>query len=104
MFANGSNIPNVSARHTVAVYDHTNGEIVHMHQVVVLEGGKMISEQEAEKEAMQEAKSRGHDTSKLKTLLDHDHAESPSGAFRVDLARKKLVGLEIPARRQPQPK
>jgi len=98
MFANGGKAPKVSATHTVAVYDPTDGKIVHMHHVVVFEGGKKVNAQEAENEAMQRAKSRGHDAGKLKALLVHHHAAPRGGRFRVDLENKKLVALEIPRR------
>jgi hypothetical protein len=80
------------------VYDPSDGKIVHMHHVVVFEGGKKVNEQEAENEAMHRAKSRGHAADKLKTLLVHHHAVPRGGRFRVDLVSKKLVALEIPRR------
>ena len=100
MFANGGNAPKVSATHTVAVYDPADGRVVHMHQVVVFAGAKQITSEQAEYEAIENAKRRGHDTARLKTALAHEHSARRGGRFRVDPASGKLVALEPPPRRR----
>ncbi len=98
MFANGGRAPKVRARHTVAVYDPADGRVVHMHHVVMFEGGKEITSQQAEREAIEKATRRGHDAGRLKTLLSRDDAAHHGGRFRVDLKAGKMVALEAPPR------
>jgi hypothetical protein len=84
----------------VAIYEPADGRVVHMHHVVICEGGKSISPQQAESEAVEQARRRGHDTARLETLLVRDHPERHRGRFRVDLASKTLVLLDPPVRPQ----
>src|SRR5437660_467534 len=97
---NGGNAPKVSATHLVAVYDPADGRVVHMHHVLVMEGGKPVSAEQAEKEAVEHVKRRGRDAGSLRTLLAERHLHSHRGLFRVDVANQKLVPMEHPVRRR----
>ena len=93
----GGATPKVSVRHNVAVY-RTDGFVVHLHEVLVFEGGKHINAEAAEQEALDHARRRGLDLSKLKVLRVGDQLTS-GGAYRVDVATKKLIALELPSPR-----
>ena len=99
MMGNGGKAPKTSATHTVAVYDAT-GRVVRMHSVVVFEGGKAVSQEEAQKEAIELSRRSGHDVTKLKSLIV-DQVAAKAGQFRVDVGSKKLVALDTPLRRRP---
>lgn len=100
MTGTGGKAPKVSATHTVALYDPADGRVVHMHHVVVFEGGKSVSAEEAQREAVENARRRGREVGKLKTLLV-DRPTIGGGRFRVDTANKTLIPLEPPARKRP---
>jgi hypothetical protein len=87
----------VTESHSVAVYDPKDGRVLHMHHVVVLEGGKSVGAEQAQKEALAAAKRRGLRVEKLKTLRADLPAEA-AGRFKVDVAKQKLVGLKAPDR------
>ena len=98
MIGSGGKAPKVAATHVVAVYDPTDGRVVHLHEVVVFEGGKSISRGEAEREALEHAHRHGHPVERLKALWVH---ERPAGGhLRVDVASGKLIALKPPARRR----
>jgi hypothetical protein len=99
MAGSGGKAPKVSATHIVAVYDPADGRLLHLHHVVVFEGGKSISPKEAEREAIEHARRRGHNVAKLKTLLVRERLPG-GGHFRVDVAKGKLIALEPPVRRR----
>ena len=99
MIGNGGKAPKISTTHVVAVYDAT-GRVVRMHHVVVFDGGKPISQEEAQKEAIEHARRGGHDVAKLKSLVV-DRLPVKAGQFRVDVGSKKLVAIETPPRTRP---
>jgi hypothetical protein len=99
---NGGSAPKISMVHLVAVYDPFDGRVVHTHRVVILEGGKSISLEQAEREAVEHASRRGRDVSKLKTLVAESQHHDHRGTFRVDVAGQKLVTIEPPQRRRPK--
>jgi hypothetical protein len=82
------------------LYREADGKVVHLHQVVVFEGGSDVTPEMAEKEAHDNARRRGHELSKLTTLRVGPRLPSSNGGYRVDLARKELVAVELPARRR----
>lgn len=100
MIGTGGEGPKVSATHIVALYDPTNGRVVHLHQVVVFEGGKSISQEDAQREIIDKARRRGHDVDRLEVLYVGDRLPGKGGHFRVDIASKRLIPLEAPARRR----
>src|SRR5262245_2021618 len=95
---NGEENLKVSARHSVDVYI-TELTIIHLHEVIVFEGGKQINAEAAEQEALDHARRRGLDLSKLKVLRVGDQLTS-GGGYRVDVATRKLIALELPASRR----
>ena len=60
--------PKVSMTHTVAVYEPSGGRVVHLHHVVVFGGAKNIRVEEAEGEAIDNARRRGWNSKELRTL------------------------------------
>ncbi len=98
MIGSGGKAPKVSANHVIAVYDPTDGRVLHLHEVVVFEGGKSVSREEAEREALEHARRRGHPVDRLKTLWVRERLAG--GHFRVDVAGGKLIASKPPARRR----
>ena len=68
-----------------------------MHHVVVFEGGKPITKEEAQKEAIELARRSGHDAAKLNSLVV-EHLPAMGAQFRVDVKKKKLIALDAPPR------
>jgi hypothetical protein len=100
MIGTGGTAPKLAATHTVALYDPIDGRVVHMHHVVVFEGGKAVTAQQAENEAVEKAHRRGHPVDRLERLSLAGPAPRVGGRFRVDLASRTLVALDHPARRR----
>jgi len=81
----------------VAFYDSQTGDIVHMHTAATLKGGREVTDEEAIKQARNQASRAGLDLSNLafKLSLNPDHALRPhhiivtSGAF-VALPRPNI--------------
>ena len=84
----------VSATQAVAVYDPSNGRVVHWHEVVVFEGGKAVSREQAEQEATDAARRHGHDIGKLRTL--HMSEPPEPGVYRIDLEKEAPVLIPQP--------
>jgi len=51
--------PKVVANRTIALYDPQDGRIVHMHQVLTLEGARQLDPQQYEREARKHAPAAG---------------------------------------------
>ncbi|MFH8660809.1 hypothetical protein [Streptomyces afghaniensis] len=76
------------------VFDTSDGRILHIHDVVTIEGGEDTSDEAVARQALQLAAERGVDTRNLDTLhLDPETLESGT-AFRVDLQARSLVALD----------
>ncbi len=81
--------PLIADVHVVALYEPSDGRIVHLHAVVVCEGGRPISEQDAIDEARSHAAKRNRRPERLMVSVSKDisHASRPhridvrSGAF-----------------------
>ncbi len=100
MNGSGGAAPRIAATHNVALFDPRDGRIVHMHHVVVFAGGKPVTPQQAESEAVAIARRRGHKVDRLELLTVAGPLPREKGRFRVDLARRALVPLEDPLRRR----
>jgi hypothetical protein len=83
------------------VYRPDDGRVVQVNNVVVFEGGKTITREEAEKEAIENARLIGHDVKGLKLLFVDELPSSPSG-LRVEVVNgvSKLTVLKRPLRYQ----
>jgi hypothetical protein len=80
--------------HTVVLFRPSDGKVIHLHQSVVLEGGRMITREDAERRAVESARRMGHDVESLSTLyLDRP---APPGQLAVDLNRNELVSAQSP--------
>ncbi len=96
--ANAGNAPKVTDEHFVAVYNPTDGTIVHLHTVRVFEGAKHVSQAQAEQEALEAARARGHNVGELETA--HTKQLARHGRHRIDLETMSFVPLEEPTRKR----
>lgn len=73
------------------VFDPTDGEIHHIHDVVTFEGGEAVSDYEVEQRALGLAAERGLDSSTLKTIHVDPEQLEPGRRYAVDPDRSALV-------------
>lgn len=84
------------SKKTCVLYDPQNGSVVHTHSVVVMPGGRDVTDQELEERAKDRAKRAGHDIANLRTLPVAAEDCDGSSMYRVDLTTRKLHKLERP--------
>jgi hypothetical protein len=90
--SSGATIRRITTQHFVVFYRPSDGRILHLHSVQVLEGGRHVSRTEAEEEAERRAKEYIVGFSQCKRLYV---TELPAGgAFRVNVKDETLVALE----------
>ena len=82
---------------TVVVYRAQDGHILHLHEVVTLEGAKPPAPDDVEKTALAHAADRGQRTG-VATLHVAPIAFKPETGYRVDPAARKLVEFAMPQR------
>ena len=90
--------PKVVANRTIALYDPQDGRIVHMHQVLTLEGARQLDPQQYEREARKHAQRLGHPVQPLHALHIPDFRPS-ARALRVDLEKKVLIDAPAQGRK-----
>ncbi|MFD7102327.1 hypothetical protein [Streptomyces celluloflavus] len=91
-YMSAGNGPLVSLTHTVAVYDPaSDGRVVHLHHVVVLEGGKTVGREEVEQEALGKAREKGHDVGRLRLQYLDVPLPEGRGVLCVDAATGSAV-------------
>ncbi|WP_418153150.1 hypothetical protein [Actinoalloteichus caeruleus] len=96
-FAVAGDAPAVALTHVVALYDPSDNRVVHPHHVVVLEGARRITREEAEREAVDRARELGRDTARLRSLyLDTPLPEEP-GVPHVDTATGRVLAVHVEA-------
>ena len=86
---NAGKAPKISKIQNIAVYDPKDGRIIHMHRAVIFEGAHGRALESAERDALEQARRIGHDTSALKTLA-HDGHLAP-GRLSIDLKKNAIV-------------
>ncbi|WP_418153148.1 hypothetical protein [Actinoalloteichus caeruleus] len=97
-FGGGGTGPRATATHLVVLYDPSDNRVVHLHQVVVLEGGETVSREDAERHAVDQARLLGHDPERLTGLhLDTPLPDEP-GVLHVG-AGGRLVAIWPDAQR-----
>jgi hypothetical protein len=84
------NALSVALTHVVALYDPSDGRVVHLHHVVVLEGGKRISREEAERQAAVTARELGHESDRLRSLYLETPLPEEPGVLHVDTAAGRV--------------
>jgi hypothetical protein len=89
-YAQTGNAPKIKSVYAISLYDPENGNIIHMHHVLNMEGSASLDPQEVEKNLMTTAKQLGHNVEKLKVLHTKD-LKDISGNYRVDVEKKILV-------------
>jgi hypothetical protein len=76
--------PKVVQVHTVALYEPDGGRVAHVHQVKVFEGGKSVDRETAEREAVEQARKRGHDVDGLRLHYTDRSLPMKRGLLRFD--------------------
>ena len=87
----GGLAPQPAATHVVAVYRPSDGRVLHLHQVVVLEGGKDVGADVAERGALESAERAGLAVAELSTLRVTEPLPPEPGMLRVDLESECIV-------------
>lgn len=75
------------------VFDRSDGKIVHIHDVITLEGAESQSDAEVERRALELVAERGIDTSGLGTMAIGSEAIKPGTRYKVDVQSSTLVEL-----------
>jgi hypothetical protein len=83
----------ISAQHVVAFYRPSDGRILHLHVVHILEGGREISRSEAEDEARVRAREMGRDLTQCEMFYSNELPEG-GGPHKVDVGKGSLVTVE----------
>jgi hypothetical protein len=85
------------------LYDPNSGRILHIHQIIVLEGGDTPTEADVDKTARAVLGER--DAESAKALALHlPHADyKPHTAYTVDVATRTLIERAVPRRRPSRP-
>jgi hypothetical protein len=96
IFAGGGMVLRPKSVKVCVLYDPKDGHIVHTHQVIILEGGRAVDDEEVQARAFRRATRLGKNTSKLKALHVPPKSLHPSTAYRVDLRSLKLVEIRRP--------
>jgi hypothetical protein len=73
------------------LYDPQDGRIVHTTHLVVMPGGREMTDGEVEARAKETAKQVGHIIDGLRVLWVTTMDKDNVAAYRVDIATKKLV-------------
>ena len=99
MTGSSNSAPPMKSARSCVLYDSGSGRILHIHQVVVLEGGATPTEAELESTAREMLV--GHDAGASKVAALHlGHADfKPRTAYTVDVATKALVERAVKTRR-----
>jgi|HubBroStandDraft_3_1064219.scaffolds.fasta_scaffold543967_1 hypothetical protein len=101
MARSSNSAPPVKSARSCVLYDSDSGQILHIHQAVVLEGGETPTEAELESTARAMLERRDAEPSKVVALhLAHTDFK-PRTAYSVDVATKALVEHALPPRRPP---
>jgi hypothetical protein len=65
------NVPKLESDYGIALYDPTDGKVIHMHMILNMEGASPVNPEEKEKEVLEYAKTElNRDITKLYVLLD----------------------------------
>ena len=86
-------VPKLESVHGIALYDPTDGKIVHMHKILNFEGASPADLQEKEKEVLERArKNLQGDVTKLK-VLHTPNMQEISGQYSVNVKENTLVRI-----------
>jgi hypothetical protein len=95
--------PAVKSARSCVLYDPNSGQILHIHQTIVLEGGDTPTEADVERTARAVLGDRDAASAKL-VALHLAHADyKPHTAYTVDVATRTLVERAVPRRRPSRP-
>jgi hypothetical protein len=87
------NAPKLESVYGIAVYDPTDGKVVHMHTILNMEGASPINPQEKEKVVLEYVRTElNRDISKLSVLHD-TNLQDISANYYVNVNKKKLVKI-----------
>jgi len=76
------------------LYDPQNGQVIHIHEVVIPPGGRKVDDNGVETRTFQQAANLGKDTSKLKALHVLPKDIERGSPYKVDLKSIKLVKIQ----------
>ncbi|MGL5818493.1 MAG: hypothetical protein ACRCYR_13075 [Phycicoccus sp.] len=85
--------PRLASVDTIALYDPADGRIVHLHDVLRMEGAEPRPAEDRHRSARETAAELGVAVDGLELLHLEDFAVDPGRAYRVDTARRVLVEL-----------
>ncbi len=86
--------PSTRSVRTCAVFDPSDGRILHLHSVVTLEGAEERSADEIERRALALAAERGIDAGSVGTVHLEPGQLRPGHRYRIDTETKALVRIE----------
>ena len=89
-YGSGGTGPKVAQIHAVALYEPDGGRVAHVHQVTVFEGGKSVDRETAEREAVDQARKRGHDVDRLRLHYTDRSLPTKRGVLRFDTNKGNL--------------
>jgi hypothetical protein len=87
------NVPKLESVYGIALYDPTDGKVIHMHTILNMEGASPVDYQEKEKEVLEYAKKElERDITKLK-VLHAPNMQEISGQYYVNVKDNTLVKI-----------
>ena len=78
------------------LYHRNDGCVAHTHRVLIIPGGRDVTDEEVETRARDMAKLAGHDITSLRTLQVPGKQHDGASHYQVDVATNKLKKLERP--------
>jgi hypothetical protein len=76
---------------TCVLYDARDGRIIHTHHLVVMPGGREMTDEEFVRRAKEGAKQAGHSVDELSVLRFTGIDPNNIADYQIDLAEKKVV-------------
>lgn len=87
------NAPKLESVYGIAIYDPTDGKVIHMHTILNMEGASPIDPQEKEKEVLELVRSELNcDVTNLSVLHD-PNLQDISAKYYVNVKEKRLVKI-----------
>ena len=87
-FGNAGAGPKVSDTHVVAIYDPSDNRVIHLHHVVIFEGGKPVSKEDAESEALAAVRRNGIDDGAFRVVHISEELPHVRGQLRSILTQR----------------
>ena len=92
-YSTAGKVPKLESVYGIALYDPTDGKIIHMHTILNMEGASPIYPEEKEKEVLEFARTKlKRDTTKLRVLHD-PNLKDISAQYYVNVKEATLVKI-----------